>query len=156
MVSPELRTKIEEAARIHGLDPDLVHAFVLTESSGNPRATRYEPAFYRRYIAPHISKYTESEAKGRATSFGLMQIMGQVAREIGYKGTFEDLLKSEMGLDWGCKYLKRQLVKYAGDGAIAAYNAGSPRRTDTGKSFRNQAYVDKVLNYYKELKKVSK
>lgn len=37
-------------ARGCGLKPSLVRAIVQVESSGNPRAIRYEPAFYERYV----------------------------------------------------------------------------------------------------------
>ncbi len=157
MVKPEIREKIEDTAKLYGIDPDLVEAFVMAESSGNPQATRYEPAFYKRYIQPLIPKegITPHEAIGRATSWGLMQIMGQVARERGFKGEFEELLTPNQGLDWGCKHLKRFLKRYDPDldAAIASYNAGSPRRTDTGRSFVNQRYVDKVKNYYTTIKR---
>ncbi len=157
MVNPEIRAKIEKAAKDACLDADLVEAFVMTESSGNPKATRYEPAFYKRYVQPLLGKakgLTPHELAGRATSWGLMQLMGQVARELGFKGQFEELFIPEIGLKWSLKHLCHFIDKYHDDldMAIAAYNAGTPKRTDTGKSFRNQAYVDKVRGYLKQIK----
>lgn len=156
-ISQEIKEAIEKAAKDACLDADLVLAFVMTESSGNPKATRYEPAFYKRYVQPLLGKtkdLTPKELAGRATSWGLMQIMGQVAREHGFKGQFEELFVPEIGLKWSLKHLCHYIDKYPDglDMAIAAYNAGTPKKTDTGKSFRNQAYVDKVLGYLKQIK----
>jgi soluble lytic murein transglycosylase-like protein len=156
MVKSEIRAKIEAAAKVHSLDADLVEAFCLVESSADPKATRYEPAFFKTYIFPIAQTMTESEAKGRATSWGLMQIMGQVARELGFGGTLESLLIAENGLDWGCKFLKRKIDKYHAEGldaAIAAYNAGTPHKNAKGL-FYNQGYVDKVRQYYRLIRHV--
>ena len=129
----------------------LVHALVQVESGGNPWAMRYEPAFFSRYVqgkghtvyAP-CSRATEEQL--RAFSFGLMQVMGQTVRELGFTGIYlTELLDPATGLDWGCRYLKKQIKRYDGDleSAIAAYNAGSARRGADGR-WANQGYVDKV------------
>lgn len=150
MSTPDIKQHIKAAALQHGLDPALVEAIVLTESSGNPAATRYEPEFYRRYIQRDYKDPVDGAQ--RATSWGLMQIMGQVAREAGFKGSFQELLGVECGLNWGCKKLAQCVKKWAHlglDHAIAAYNAGTP--VCNNGNFRNQGYVDKV---HKNLKKV--
>lgn len=141
---------IEKIARRHGLAVALVAAVVRVESGGNPWAIRYEPAFFDRYIAPKPVKSKapcsdQTEARMQATSWGLMQIMGATARETGFDGVFlSELCDPEVGLEWSCRYLVK-LVKRYGDGeaAVAAYNAGSPRKLANGQ-FRNQAYVDKI------------
>jgi len=152
MVKPGIRALIESKAAAYRLDPDLVEAHVLTESSGEPTATRFEPRFYERYVRP-LGIKDDNEARGRATSFGLLQIMGQVARELGFQGAFSSLLDPATGLDWGCKKLARCYKRYEKQGidyGIAAYNAGSAVRVDG--VFVNQAYVDKVNGYLKEIK----
>ena len=47
---------------------------------------RYEPAFFTKYVAPLYTnnKITATEAYARGFSWGLMQVMGQVARESGF------------------------------------------------------------------------
>lgn len=78
-----------------------------------------------------------------------MQIMGIVARELGYDGSLSFLLLPEIGLMYGCLNLVKISQKYQDqEEIIATYNAGSPRRTPDGR-FVNQLYVDKVL---KEMK----
>ena len=87
-------TELEQIARntaaAHSLNPALVCAVCETESSWNPKATRYEPAFQKRYIDP--MNLSAQEAQDRSTSWGLMQIMGQTAIEFGWKGPLQDLL----------------------------------------------------------------
>lgn len=137
------------------LTPDLVMSIIYKESHGNPYAMRYEPAFNKwllnqlttenfKYHSGAISR--ETEIKARSTSYGLMQVMGQTARETGYEGTFlSELCEPEVGIYWGTLYLSKLLTKYGNiEEAVAAYNAGSPRRGQGG-NFVNQAYVDAVL-----------
>lgn len=143
---------IERVAKRHDLPVSLVSAIVRVESGGDPWAIRYEPQFYDHYIAPKPVKgkapcSAQTEGRMQATSWGLMQIMGATARETGFNGVFlSQLCDPETGLDWGCRYLIRLFKRFGGQGdeaVIAAYNAGSPRKTGTG-AFVNQAYVDKI------------
>lgn len=70
-------------AEAHQLDAALVCAICEQESAWNPWAIRYEPAFFAHYIAPMLEagQISVTEAQARAFSWGLMQVMGQVARE---------------------------------------------------------------------------
>lgn len=63
------------------------------ESSGRIDASRYEPAFRRTYVDP-IPGLSEEERMFRSTSWGYWQIMGQVLREHGFKGTVLDFVES--------------------------------------------------------------
>jgi soluble lytic murein transglycosylase-like protein len=150
-------SEIEDVCRRLTLPAKLVHAIVQTESSGDPWAYRYEPAFYKNYIHNKPFKTfgflsVETEMNGLATSWGLMQVMGVVARERGYTRAYlSELCKPEYGLEYGCRQLKnlenRFMDGYGWNGVIAAYNAGSPRRDQTG-AFLNQSYVTKVRNLW--------
>lgn len=144
-------TAITAAATEHQLPVALVKAIVQVESSGDPFAARYESGFYRRYVrAKDFAVFRgcsrETEGRLRATSFGLMQVMGQTAREMGFKGTFlTELCSPDVGLNIGCQYLRKQIDRYDGnlEAAVAAYNAGTAIRTSRGK-WRNQLYVDRI------------
>ena len=70
-------------AEAHQLDAALICAICEQESAWNPWAIRYEPAFFAHYIAPQLAggQISNTEAQARAFSWGLMQVMGQVARE---------------------------------------------------------------------------
>jgi soluble lytic murein transglycosylase-like protein len=99
----------KQTAGKYALDPALVCAICEQESSWNPWAVRYEPAFYLHYVMPQRG-LTSTEAYGRAFSYGLMQVMGEVAREEGYKEDLPALFDPETGLDAGCNHFKRKLV----------------------------------------------
>lgn len=152
-----MRDLIRQTAVGFGLDPDLVEAIVAQESGGDTWACRYEPGFYRQYVQPMGSAFrpakprgvsNDTEARLRACSFGLMQVMGQVAREQGLGEKFlTALCDPEIGLNAGCRHLADKLRRYNGHvpSALAAYNAGTARRMLPGGPFANQRYVDEVL-----------
>lgn len=116
-----------------GIDPALVCAIVEQESGWNPLAMRYEPAFYSRYVEPliasgQIKPATATEAWSRAVSWGLMQIMGQCARELGFEGAYlSELCDVATGLELGCKLLARKLALSEGDvgRALELWNGGA-------------------------------
>lgn len=135
----------------------VILAMVMKESQGNSFATRYEPKFYdwlqKRITSAEISPYSKhasrfTELKTRATSFGPMQVMGQTARQMGFSGAFlTELTHPEVGMYWGMLYMYQQVQKYGNiEEALAAYNAGTPRKNVQGK-FLNQEYVDGVLQH---------
>lgn len=110
MTTPELVQLAKVVALKHGLDPTLVCAVIEQESAWDTDAIRYEPAFFDRYVLP-LNLANATEARGRAFSWGLMQVMGQVARENGYKGRYFTTLCSqpEVGLEVGCTVLRKKL-----------------------------------------------
>jgi len=127
----DINEYIDHVAKENGIDPDLVRAIIQVESGWNPNAVRVEPTGYR--------------------SIGLMQVTIQAARDVGYKGTEEELFNPMTNIKYGVKYLKRMLNMFNGNiyKAIAAYNAG-PGNVKRGRfSF---AYVYKVMREYSKLK----
>lgn len=146
-----LQKLIDAAASQHRLSAHLIRAIVKTESGGDPAAMRYEPGFFDRYVdgrgfATYLPCSRDTEERLRAFSFGLMQIMGQTARELGFRGVFlTELLDPAVNLEWGCRLLSKLMSRYRGDveKAVSAYNAGSARCDANGK-FSNQGYVDKI------------
>lgn len=121
---------------IYALDPALICAVCEQESSWNPWAMRYEPAFYQRYIQPMFAQPT-TEATARATSYGLMQVMGEVARELGFSGPYlSELCDPDTGISFGCKKLAQCLKAQPNTfAALMAYNGGG-----------NGQYAQQVLN----------
>jgi soluble lytic murein transglycosylase-like protein len=107
-LSPDLIALARAAAAAHELDPALVCAVVEQESAWDTHAIRYEPGFRTRYVAPLGLPPTEEVA--RSISWGLMQVMGQVAREHGFGGKFlSALCDPAAGLDIGCAVLDAKL-----------------------------------------------
>jgi soluble lytic murein transglycosylase-like protein len=131
-VPSQLLTLARKAAASQSLDPSLVCAVVEQESAWNPWAMRYEPAFFSKYVAPLYTnnKISASEAYARGFSWGLMQVMGQVARETDFDAPFlSALCDPEQGLAVGCKILRRKLDAASGDttrGLLAWNGGGNP------------------------------
>lgn len=171
MISSAMVAAIEDSARRYNLPPQLIKAIVLTESSGDIHAWKVEPAY--RYLvdcetgkpfraltaAENASerapadfprpKYSSRDTEwwGQQASWGPMQVMGAVARELGYRQPFPALCTIAYGIDIGCQHLSnlrgRFLERHSWFGVAAAYNAGSPRYDDSGK-FVNEDYVTKI------------
>ena len=138
-VPVQLVALASKAAAAQSLDPALVCAVVEQESGWNPWAIRFEPAFFAKYVANLYTnnKISASEAYARGFSWGLMQIMGQVARETGFDALFlSALCDPEQGLATGCKVLRKKFDAMAGDmtRALLAWNGGA-----------NPAYAAQVL-----------
>ena len=154
-LSREAQSAISTIAQSVNIDPFLVAAISMVESGGNPYAMRFEPkwayAFKEKEYAKPLGSSEETEKNAQMTSWGLMQVMGTVAREHGFKGWLTELCRPELGILYGCKHLRLKLDKYKNTWeAVAAYNAGSPRLTPDGK-FENQYYVDRVVRTYHEI-----
>ena len=121
----------KDAAEKHNLLPEAILAVIQQESGFYTYATRYESAFYGKYLGALVnSGLNVSEATARATSWGLMQVMGQTAREMGFAGqSLAELTDPVNGIEFGCRKLK---VCYGNAGglwkkAFALYNGvGEP------------------------------
>lgn len=163
-----INEQIEQAALAVQLDPALVSALVSVESAGNQWAWNPEPQY--RYLwdvkrnapfralsqseiaskvppadFPTLAGDRDQEFWAQQASWGLMQIMGAVAREIGFRGDYlTQLCQPEANLLIGCKKLSQLLVWANGNvtQALAAWNGG--KGGNTIEPFRNQAYADKV------------
>jgi soluble lytic murein transglycosylase-like protein len=107
------------AADAHALWPELVCAIVEQESAWNPWALRYEPEFYGRYVAPQVARGViddVTESRARAFSWGLMQVMGQVAREHGFASeSLASLCDPAVGLEIGCRVFAAKLAAAEGN-----------------------------------------
>jgi soluble lytic murein transglycosylase-like protein len=124
--TPDLLHLARSVALTHSLDSALVCAVVEQESAWNPHAIRYEPAFRARYVASLGLPPTEEVA--RSISWGLMQVMGQVAREHGFTGKFlSALCEAAAGLDIGCTILAAKIAAANGDitRALELWNGGA-------------------------------
>jgi len=137
-------------AKDHGLDEDFVCAIVKVESNWNPSVVRYEPN-WKYFVNPkkfaeknHITEKTETELQ--KFSWGLTQIMGGKARELGFDDMLTELISPEIALNYSCIFLKNLLDRYkVYEKVAAAYNGGSALYKTGTQEFRNQQYVDKVM-----------
>lgn len=166
MTTADIRAAIEASATKHGLEVNLVEAIVLTESAGNTYAWNPEPRYPYLVNArtlrpfrpmteaevlakvppadfPALAGDRDQEWWGQQASWGLMQVMGALAREQGFRAHYlTELIEPMTGLHFGCKHFAALLAWAKGDTnkALAAYNAG--RGGWSGEA--GQRYVVKV------------
>jgi hypothetical protein len=144
---------INRQAMAHNLRPDVVACIVIQESNGDTFAGRFEEEFYEKRLnglprerlsgwvpKPGQTPSLFDERLQRASSFGLMQVLGDTARWCG-KVTAPYLTKlcdPDVGVDVGCRVLSFYLGKGAGDyrKALKFYNG-------------SWEYADKILTRVK-------
>lgn len=126
----------------------LIKAICHQESGFSPWAIRFEPNYKWLF---HADQATATEQNQQKTSWGIMQVMGAVARELGFKERFiSKLCDPHTGIYYGSKHLANFYKQHGDwDKAISSYNQGSPRVEDDGL-FVNQQYVNSVKNYWQE------
>ena len=88
--TPQMRALIRKWAAIHEIPESLLHRQIKRESGYNAAARN----------GPY---------------YGLMQILPQTARTMGYRGTPEGLLDAETNLEFGGKYLRGAWLVSGGD-----------------------------------------
>jgi len=126
-----LREMAHAKAKKYKIDPHVFRGLVQTESS------------YRHKI---INR--EGRKNPERWSVGLAQVQPRTARDMGFKGHHSELTNPDTNLEYGAKYLRRQLKRYKGDyrKALSAYNAGTATKA-------NKKYVTKVLTHARKLKR---
>lgn len=136
---------IISAAEKNDLSPQLIAAVIIQESAGDTFAQRLEQGFFARYLRDKLygelpgynkieNKWKQEIERGlRAHSFGLMQIMGQTARENGFMGEFEELFDPETNIDLGSKILSKKIISSGRDirvGLLRWNGGGNPKYPD--------------------------
>lgn len=112
---------VKSVSREYSLPEELVAAIVWQESRGRFHAMRVEDGFYRRYLASkgrqdlrgHVPTITSvaTEKRARSISWGLMQIMGETARGVGFSEPWFFLLLPRRNLELGCVYFNSLLER---------------------------------------------
>jgi|HubBroStandDraft_5_1064220.scaffolds.fasta_scaffold02902_4 hypothetical protein len=121
---PKLIAFARDSATRNELDPAIVCAVIEQESAWNPHALRYESAFRARYVSPLGLSPTEEIA--RSISWGLMQVMGQVAREYGFAGKFlSELCDPEVGIEIGCGVLASKFERARREMAAGSHSTNA-------------------------------
>jgi len=116
---------VDEKAKLHNIDPQLVKAVIRAESNWNP------------------------DAISRKGALGLMQLMPSTAALLGVANPFDPI----ENIDGGVRYLKHMIVQFNGNLtlALAAYNAGPKLVEKKGmvpSIPETVAYVKRVMEYY--------
>jgi soluble lytic murein transglycosylase-like protein len=99
--TPEIRALVRKYAGVHGIPESLLHRVIQRESGYNPGARN----------GPY---------------YGLMQILPQTARTMGYQGPPEGLLDAETNLIYAGRYLRGAWMVSGGsqDRAVMWYAKG--------------------------------
>lgn len=130
-VNRHYRKLIRQAAMRHGVEPAMIQAIIMAESSFDPKAVSNRGAL------------------------GLMQLMPQTAESLGVADAFDP----GKNIDAGARYLRQLLNHFSGNVelALAAYNAGIQNVLDHNgiPPYRaTRIYVEKVLTYYEHYKRM--
>jgi soluble lytic murein transglycosylase-like protein len=130
---------ILQTSNTYNLDYELLKAQIQVESNFDHLAFRHEPSFFEHYLKNNDKALSKQYGPIGACSFGLMQILLEVAMELGFRDRPEKLFIPQIGLAFGA--LKMQsLLKWAHndyDKALSAYNSGMG-------SPLNVTYINKV------------
>lgn len=122
---------IRHSAKEYDLDPNLIFATIMVESSGNTYAIRHEPRI-------------------NDASYGLGQILYGTARGIGYRGKPEGLFDPATNIDLIARYHKRNYDRYRELNPVeltTAYNTGSPfKRPHPGHLARFDKWYNSLAN----------
>jgi len=164
---------IEVVAGRYRIDPDLIEALVMKESGGHPYAFNPEPRYrwlwdvklrkpFRQLMSSEVESTTppsdfwslagdrDQEWTAQRASWGLGQVMGAVARELGFMGPYlPEICRPEINLQLVTEHLSNFLRRANGDytQALAAYNAGwGGKDSPVGL-----AYASSVLTIVNEL-----
>lgn len=121
----DIDSAIDEAAKRHDVDPNLVRSVVKVESNFNPNAV------------------------SRKGAMGLMQLMPATARSLNVSNPFDP----QQNVDAGVRHLKALLESYGGDVrlSLAAYNAGQgavARHAGVPRFAETQNYVRRITDLY--------
>lgn len=155
MINADLVTQVKLTAGFEKVPWDLMCAIIERESAGDQWVIRYESRWSwfvepQKYASKLNISYT-TERTLQQFSYGLVQIMGSVARELGYDDHLTKLCADPaIAIQYGCRKMKQLLDKHRDEQtAISAYNAGTPFRDDNG-SFINAVYVQAVEQFRKQ------
>jgi len=164
VVPPDIMALCVTSAAKYGLTPELLAALAWKESSFNPYAWNPEPAYpylvnvrtgapFRPLTVaerarevppfdfPTFAGDRDQEFWAQQSSWGLCQVMGAVARELGFRGPYlTELVRPDVNLDLGAHHLSKQIARFGSvGGGLSAYNAGTP--TDKNRA----SYVEPIL-----------
>lgn len=148
-VRPIYLDKLIRTADEFDVDHRVMDAIIQVESSWMLWAVRFEPDFRHVKTPEKYAKENnitvDTEIMNQMMSWGLGQLMGGTARDLGFEQPLPLLLDPYWNINLCCKLFQKICRRYdVLTDRIAAYNSGSPVTLASGK-YKNQKYVDKVL-----------
>lgn len=114
-----------------------------------------EAGFYAlvKGVISQESQWNPSAVNPNDPSYGLMQVMIPTARIYDPTASRDALLDGDYNIQVGASHLRSLLSRWSESDAVAAYNAGVPRKNSAGQYTNSvgdtkvQVYVDSVLTY---------
>lgn len=132
------QANILDASKKYGVPVELIMGHIKQESGFNPNAKRDEKT---------------SDGRVWDTSYGMMQLLLKTAKGLDPNATPEKLYNPAYNIDLGTRLIAQNLKKYPNiPDAIAAYNAGVPRKNEKGE-YVNSKGVPNVNYYVKQVTK---
>ena len=149
IITEEEMAYIREYATSENISFALVNAFMQVESGGRKYATRFESEWRYFFRVEHFSLLNyitfKTERVAQQQSWGLFQIMGSVARELGHDGPLSMLCDYRVNTYYFFKKLNELFERYTRlNDVISSYNQGGPYMNEKGQ-YKNYKYVNKVL-----------
>jgi hypothetical protein len=167
MIAKDIEFELSKAAQQFGVPLPILVGLAMAESSGQWALLRHEPNYrwvwdvklnkpFRKLTVheamassppsdfPYYSSLSNAKSEwiNQRTSFGPLQVMGAVARELGFIGNLNNLLYKD-GIFYGAKHFANLFDRFFDEhnisGVVSAYNCGRPDPS------LNQVYVNKVL-----------
>lgn len=139
----------------NSIPPEILYALVKKESNFDKYAVRYE-AHYKWLCKPEefAKRNRTSVATEKAFqkfSYGPLQIMGANIRALKYEGPFPLIISKPSNLfSLGAAFLHSLYQRYGNwPDAVSAYNQGAPRKSRLTGKYKNQEYVDDVMQFAK-------
>ena len=124
---------ITQTAEKYNVDPKLILATIMSESTGDSKAIRYEPSI-------------------NDASYGLGQILYGTAKTMGFKGNPGELYNPRVNIDLIGKYHRRNLDVYGNnlttDQLSIAYNAGNPYASP------HYGYLEKMHKWFNIINRI--
>lgn len=142
-----LRSLYERYGAQHGVDPDLLQALAIVESSERADAVRWNPP---NDVSVGLMQILASPPPG--TERG-QDYMAQNRFNIApWPVTFEALKNPELNVNLGAQILAWNLRTFGFPRGVAVYNMYSMRHANLNGPFENQVYVDRVLRHLNRIK----
>jgi soluble lytic murein transglycosylase-like protein len=116
---------IDRTPRTNGVQPDMWTQMELSSIVNRYALAAGVPAALARAVVRVESDWDQSMT-GLAGEIGLMQIMPQTARDMGFADAEDDLYDPETNIRWGVRYLAEAWRLAEGDvcQTVLKYNAG--------------------------------
>jgi len=131
-------TKIDRTPRKNGVPPDHWTQMELNSIADRHAEDAGVPAWLVRAVV-HVESDWDQSMTGHAGEIGLMQIMPETARDLGFSDQLDALYDPETNIRWGVRYLAEAWRLARGDlcQTVLKYNAGhnATKMTDAGKKY---------------------